>query len=155
HISLLEALLVGLNLGPISFARFTRLANHSGTSKRLFWFVTEQWIKLNPRHVGLRDKRLMATGTFGCRGFLSRLRVRARMMPEVEVAPAVGLGKPLGVFHTCINAIKLAVEITASGGFISRSVRECRIKNTRQFFDNYGSFRKRPGLQIRIHILFL
>src|SRR5262245_1850500 len=77
--------------------------------------VAEQRIELDPRHVRLRDVGQVAAGTLGHRRLCGHLVVRQRVVAEGEVAPAVGLRKPLAVLHRHVDAVVFAVEVAASG----------------------------------------
>src|SRR5262245_29603082 len=85
-------------------------------------FVAEQRIELNPRHVRLRDVCRVAAGTLSGRCLRGELVVRQRVVAEGEEAPAVGLREPLAVLHGHVDAVVLAVEVSASGGFLPRTV---------------------------------
>src|SRR5215468_510311 len=77
------------------------------------------------------------------------------MMPEGEEAPVICLGEPLAVFHSNVNSVVLAVEISASGWFATRTVRKLRIKNASQFLYDDRAFGKFTCLQICINVLLL
>src|SRR5262249_23621505 len=82
-------------------------------------------------------------------------RIRKRMMPEVEEAPAVRFGKPFAVFHGYIHAVVFAVEISSAGWFGTRAVGKGWVKNAREFLDDDGPFREGAGLQIGIEVFLL
>src|SRR5580700_5164546 len=77
------------------------------------------------------------------------------MMAEGEEAPAIGIGKALTVFHRHVDAVVCAVEIPASGWFLTRAVWKSRVKNPGQFFYDDRSFRKLACLQISINVFLL
>src|SRR5262250_1149898 len=77
------------------------------------------------------------------------------MMSEGEEPPAVRLSKALTIFDGYVNSVVLAVEISASRWFLTRSVGKSGIQNTSQFFYNDRSFRKLARLEICINILLL
>jgi len=73
-------------------------------------------------------------------------------MPEIKEPPAVGLRKPLTVFHRYVETVELTVEIPPPGGFGPGAVRKRWIKYACQLLDDDGSLRKRTCLQIHIQI---
>src|SRR5262249_16488487 len=97
----------------------------------------------------------MASRAFVHRRFCGGLRIWQWMMAEVEEAPAVGIGKPLTVFHRYVEPVVFAIEIATSRWFLARAVRESRIKNASQLLDEHSSFRKRARRQIGINIFLL
>src|SRR4030095_15235662 len=106
------------------------------------FFVTQQRVELNPRHVGVGDIGDMASRTFGCGRFLGSIRVRQGMMPECEEAPVIGLRKALTVFYCYVDPVVLTVEIPASGRFLTRAVWKIRFKDSRQLLYDDRSFWK-------------
>src|SRR5580704_3194202 len=95
----------------------------------------------------------MTSRTFGHRRFRGSLRIGQWMMPVREKPPAVGLRKPLTVFHGQVDTVELAVEKSTPGRFGTRAVGKRRTKHSSQFFYNDGSFGKGASLQISVHIL--
>lgn len=73
-------------------------------------------------------------------------------MPKCEEPPAVGLGKPLTVLHSYIDAVVHTVEVSAAGLLCTRATRKCGVKDPGEFFYNDRAFGKRPCLQIRIDV---
>src|SRR5437879_4422009 len=118
-----------------------------------FVFVSKQRIELDPSHVGFGDIGDMASCTLIHRRFPSGRLIWQWMMPEGEEAPAIGLSKPLAVFHCYVDAVELAVEIPPSGWLRTGAVWKSRIQNPSQFFYNDCSFGKGARLQIYIDIL--
>src|SRR4029077_18619151 len=97
----------------------------------------------------------MAARTFGHRFFRGARSIRQWMMPEGEKSPAVGLSEALAVFHRHVDAVVLAVEISTSGWFLTRTVWKSRIKNPGQFLYDDCSFWKLACLQIGIDVFLL
>src|SRR5258708_7376451 len=133
---------------PFHFLFDLELARHPCLS------AAKHGIELDPGHIGFGDVGPMAASTFARRGFFSGLGVWQGMMPEIKEPPAVGLRKPLTVFHRYVETVELAVEISPAGRFRPRAVRKPRIKNACQLLDDDGSFGKRTRRQIHIQIFF-
>src|ERR1700751_6481220 len=107
---------------------------------------------MNPGHVCGGEIWDVGSGTFAQGLFSCALVIRHWMMPKSEEAPAVCLCKALTVFYCQVDAVVLAIEVPAPGGFLTRAVWKRRIKNPRQLLYDDRSFWKLARLQIRINV---
>ncbi len=78
--------------------------------------LTEHGIKLDLRHIGLRNKGDVASCALRRWGFRSSFVVRQGMVAKREESPAIRFRKSLAVLDREINTVNLAVEKTMTGG---------------------------------------
>src|SRR5262245_41740168 len=97
----------------------------------------------------------MASRTFARGRFLGSIRIRQGMMPECEEAPVIGLRKALTVFYCYVDAVVLAVEIPASGRFLTRAVWKLRIKESLLLLYDDRSFWNLACLYVLIIVFLL
>ena len=90
--------------------------------------LTEHWIELNPRHIGLGYVRNVAPGTL-CHGFLrSDLIAGLRVMAEGKETPPIRLGEALAVLYRYVHAVIFSVEKASPGRLGTRAIRESWIE---------------------------
>src|SRR5262252_8361311 len=104
--------------------------------------LLEDWVELNPRHIGLSYVRNVAPCTL-CHGFLhSGLITGLRVMTEGKETPPIGFGESLAVLHRYVHAVKCSVEKASPGRLGTRAIRESWIEQAGQFLHEHGAFRE-------------
>jgi hypothetical protein len=122
-------LLLGLFFDAMPRGRWPLCPEVQENSSLISLMALEQWVELNPCHIGLGYVRNVTPCTL-CHGFFCSYRITGlRVMAEGKETPPIRFGEPLAVLYRYVHAVKCSVEKASSGRLRTRTIRESWIKN--------------------------